>query len=90
MKEFEVAIIGGGISGCAAFYVLSEYSDVKSIALIDKCDGLAKVSSNAKANSQTIHDGSIETNYTAQKAAKVKLSAQKVRNYALNKFYKHS
>ncbi len=85
MKEFEVAIIGGGISGCAAFYVLSEYSDVKNIALIDKCDGLAKVSSNAKANSQTIHDGSIETNYTAQKAAKVKFSAQKVRNYALNK-----
>lgn len=84
-QEFEVAIIGGGVSGCATFYVLSEYSDVKNIAIIEKYGGLARVSSSAKANSQTIHDGSIETNYNAQKAAKVKLAAQKVRNYALSK-----
>lgn len=83
MEQVEVAIIGGGVSGAAAFYVLSKYSDVKSVALIEKCDKLASISSSAKANSQTIHDGSIETNYTAQKAAKVKISADKVMNYAL-------
>lgn len=85
MKEsFEVAIIGGGISGCASFYALSAYSDVKNIALLEKCDKLAQISSSQKANSQTIHDGSIETNYTAQKAAKVKLSADKLKNFALS------
>lgn len=84
-NEFDVIIIGGGISGCAAFYVLSEYSDIKSVAIVEKCDRLAKVSTDPKANSQTIHDGAIETNYTVEKAKKVKLSAYKVRNYALNK-----
>ncbi|GMB96320.1 FAD-dependent oxidoreductase [Helicobacter sp. NHP22-001] len=83
--EFDVAIIGGGVSGCAAFWVLSQYTDLKRIAIVDKREALAKVSSSAKANSQTIHDGSIETNYTAQKARKVKLSADKVRHYAFNK-----
>ncbi|PAF48707.1 malate:quinone oxidoreductase [Helicobacter sp. 12S02232-10] len=84
-NEFDVVIIGGGVSGCAAFYAMSEYSDIKKIAIVEKCDRLAKVSSSAKANSQTIHDGSIETNYTVEKAKKVKLSAYKVRHYALNK-----
>ncbi len=82
-KNFDVAIIGGGVSGCALFWTLSEYSDVKSIAVVEKCSDLAMVSSNKKANSQTIHDGSIETNYTAEKAKKVKLAAQKTVNYAL-------
>lgn len=84
-NEFDVVIIGGGVSGCAAFWTLSEYSDIKRVAIVEKCDQLAKVSSSPKANSQTIHDGSIETNYTVEKAKKVKLSAYKVRHYALNK-----
>lgn len=82
-KHFDVVIVGGGVSGCALFWTLSEYTDIQSVAVADKCPDLAMVSSNVKANSQTIHDGSIETNYTAQKAKKVKLAAQKVTNYAL-------
>jgi len=82
-KHFDVIIIGGGVSGCATFWTLSEYSDINSVAIIEKRADLAQVSSNVKANSQTIHDGSIETNYSAEKAKKVKLSAQKVLHYAL-------
>ena len=66
-KHFDVVIVGGGVSGCALFWTLSEYTDIQSVAVVDKCPDLAMVSSNVKANSQTIHDGSIETNYTAQK-----------------------
>lgn len=84
-NDFDVAIIGGGVSGAATFWTLSQYADIKKIALIEKCPKLAQVSSSAKGNSQTIHDGSIETNYTAQKAAKVKLAADKVAKYALKK-----
>lgn len=84
-NDFDVAIIGGGISGSAAFYTLSAYTDISRVVLIEKCDKLAQISSSSKANSQTIHDGSIETNYTAQKAKKVKVDADKVRYYALNK-----
>ena len=82
-KVFDLAIIGGGISGCAAFYVASAFSDIKKVVLLEKNKKLAQVSSSQKANSQTIHDGSIETNYTAQKAAKVKIAADKLTNYAL-------
>lgn len=82
-NNFDVVIIGAGVSGCALFWTLSEYTDIKSVAVVDKCPDIAMVSSNVRANSQTIHDGSIETNYTAQKAKKVKLAAQKVTNYAL-------
>lgn len=83
MNEFDVVIIGGGVSGCCTFYTLTEYSDIKKIAIIEKETKLAQISSSHKANSQTIHDGSIETNYSAEKARKVKLSAQKVRNFCL-------
>lgn len=83
MNEFDVVIIGGGVSGCCTFYTLTEYSNVKKIAIVEKEGHLAQISSNHKANSQTIHDGSIETNYTAEKARSVRLSAQKVRNFAL-------
>lgn len=83
--EFDAVIIGGGVSGCATFYTLSEYSSLKRVAIVEKCSKLAQISSSAKANSQTIHDGSIETNYTPEEAKKVRLSACKTRQYALNK-----
>ncbi|MBR7118210.1 MAG: FAD-dependent oxidoreductase [Helicobacteraceae bacterium] len=84
-NDFDVVIIGGGVSGCATFYTLNEYTDIGKIALLDKCDKLASISSSSKGNSQTIHDGSIETNYTSAKAAKVKIAADKVKHYALSK-----
>ncbi len=89
-NEFDVIIIGGGISGSALFYTLSKYSDVKRIALVEKCNDLAKISSSAKANSQTIHDGSIETNMSFEKASKIRFAANKVRNYALNQNLQNS
>ena len=84
-NDFDVAIIGGGVSGCATFYTLNEYTNINKIALLEKCDKLASISSSSKGNSQTIHDGSIETNYTSLKAAKVKIAADKVKHYALSK-----
>ena len=32
-RHYEVAVVGGGISGCALFYQLARYADVKSLAL---------------------------------------------------------
>lgn len=81
----DVVIIGGGVSGCAAFWTLSEYTDVGKVILVEKCDKLASISSSSRGNSQTIHDGSIETNYTSQKATKVKVAADKVKHYAFAK-----
>ena len=81
-RVFDVVIVGGGISGCALTYVLSKYSDVKSIAVLEKYGSLAPLNSNARSNSQTLHCGDIETNYSLAKASQVKRQANMLVHYA--------
>ncbi|MTI64089.1 FAD-dependent oxidoreductase [Methylophaga sp.] len=78
----DVAIIGGGVCGTALLYLLSEYTDIQHIALVEKYDDVAKVNSHGRNNSQTLHCGDIETNYTLEKAARVKAAAEMVVNFA--------
>lgn len=84
---YEVVIVGGGISGAALFYELSQYTDLTKIALLEKYGEVATLNSNATANSQTIHCGDIETNYTLEKAKKVKRTAKMVEKYCLQYGY---
>jgi len=77
----QVAIIGGGVCGTALLYLLSEYSDIDDIVLIEKYDAIATVNSHGRNNSQTLHCGDIETNYTIEKASTVKAAAEMVVNY---------
>jgi len=78
---YNVIIVGGGISGSALLYTLSKYTDIKSIGLFEKYDDIATLNSNAKSNSQTLHCGDIETNYTLEKAIKTNRTATMVENY---------
>lgn len=80
-EKYNVAIIGGGIVGAALLYVLSRYTNIPKIALIEKCGELAMVNSHHMNNSQTLHFGDIETNYTLEKAKKVKEAAEMVVAY---------
>jgi malate dehydrogenase (quinone) len=80
-KIHQVAIIGGGVCGTALLYMLAEYTDIDDVVLLEKYDGVAKVNSHGRNNSQTLHCGDIETNYTIEKARKVKRSAEMVVNY---------
>ncbi|MDR3346772.1 MAG: FAD-dependent oxidoreductase [Campylobacteraceae bacterium] len=88
-KHYDVVIVGGGISGSALFYTLASYSNIKSIALIEKYDGLARLSSSGRGNSQTIHTGDIETNYSLAKATQVKRTANMIRRYCLQHGYEN-
>ena len=81
---YDVVIIGGGISGTALLHLLSKYTDLKNLCLIEKYDDIATVNSHGKNNSQTLHCGDIETNYTLEKAIQVKASADMVVRYASN------
>lgn len=81
-NKHDVIIIGGGISGCALLYMLSRYTSLKDIALFEKYPVLASVNSHARNNSQTLHCGDIETNYTLEKACQVKQTAEMVVKYA--------
>ena len=77
----QVAIIGAGISGASLAFLLSRYSNIESISLFEKYDSVASLNSSAKANSQTLHLGDIETNYTLEKATKVSASSSMVANF---------
>ena len=80
---YEVAIIGAGVSGTALLYSLSNYTNINRIALIEKNPEVALVNSHRTSNSQTLHFGDIETNYTLEKAKKVNKAASLVKNYLL-------
>ena len=88
-NHYEVIVVGGGISGAALFYELAEYTDIKKIALLEKYECLAKLNSKGTSNSQTIHCGDIETNYTVEKAKKVKKTAKMVEKYCLQHGYEN-
>lgn len=79
--KHDILIVGGGVSGTALLYTLSKYTDVKNIGLIEKYSDLGLVNSASTMNSQTLHLGDIETNYTFEKAKGVKRSADMVMKY---------
>ncbi|MBD3611288.1 MAG: FAD-dependent oxidoreductase, partial [Hydrogenovibrio crunogenus] len=81
-RMFDVVIVGGGITGTALAYTLAKYTDIKSIAILEKYGSLAPLNSNARSNSQTLHCGDIETNYTLEKAISVKRTANMLVKYA--------
>jgi len=80
-RTADLVIVGGGISGAALLFAAARYSTIRRIVLIEKYPGLAQVNSAATHNSQTLHCGDIETNYTLAKAVKVKRAAMMVANY---------
>ncbi len=82
-KHYEVLIVGGGISGSALFYELAKYSTAKNICLLEKYDALATLNSKGTSNSQTIHVGDIETNYTLDKAKITKRTAKMIEKFCL-------
>ena len=82
-KHYDVLIVGGGISGAAIFYELAKYTNVKSLCLLEKYEALATLNSKGTSNSQTIHIGDIETNYTLEKAKITKRTAKMVEKFCL-------
>lgn len=80
-KKYDVIIIGGGASGAALLYTLARYTNLPRVALVEKYDSLGSVNSSAVNNSQTLHVGEIETNYTLDKVRQVQPAALMVKRY---------
>ena len=83
-KLFDTAIVGGGVAGTSLLFTLARYTDLKNIILFEKYDEVSQLNSNPKSNSQTLHVGDIESNYTFDKAKKVKRASSMVANYIQN------
>ncbi|WP_126662066.1 FAD-dependent oxidoreductase [Haloterrigena salifodinae] len=82
--KYDLVIVGGGISGASLLYTTAKFSDVDSIALIEKEREIAAINTNHTNNSQTLHFGDIETNYTLEKAEEVKEGAELLAGYLEN------
>ncbi|MCT0225062.1 FAD-dependent oxidoreductase [Synechococcus sp. CS-1328] len=78
----DVLIVGGGVCGTALLFELARYTDLHHVTLVERYGRLAQVNSRATNNSQTIHCGDIETNYTLEKAVRVKRTAEMIVHYA--------
>jgi malate dehydrogenase (quinone) len=83
-KLFDTAIIGGGIAGTSLLFTLARYTDLNNIILFEKYEEVSQLNSNPKSNSQTLHVGDIESNYTYEKAEKVKRASSMIANYIQN------
>lgn len=79
--QYDVLIVGGGISGGSLLYLLSAFTDIPNLGLMEKYDHLDPLNSNAHSNSQTLHQGDIETNYNLEKASKVKAAGDLTLKY---------
>ncbi len=80
-RQYDVIIVGGGITGASLLYTLSNYSDVKKVLLLEKYDKIGGLNTSSRNNAQTLHYGDIETNYTLEKAKSTKEAAMKVLRY---------
>ncbi len=77
----DVLIVGGGVCGTALLFELARYTDLKRLTLVERYEQLAQVNSKATSNSQTIHCGDIETNYSLDKALSVQRTASMIGRY---------
>ena len=88
-NQYDLLIIGCGVSGSALLYLASKYTDIQQIGVLEKYAAPARVNSLSSNNSQTLHCGDIETNYTLEKALKVQRAAHMLANYAVAKEDSH-
>jgi malate dehydrogenase (quinone) len=82
--KYDLVIVGGGISGASLLYTTAKFTDIDSIALVEKESEVAAINSHHTNNSQTLHFGDIETNYTLEKAEEVKEGAELLAGYLEN------
>lgn len=90
IPKYDVLIVGGGAVGTSLLYTLSYYTNIKKIGLIEKYTGLGLVNCNPVNNSHTLHCGDIETNYSYEKAEKVKRNAYMLMHYLEDEKIKNS
>ena len=81
MSDTDLVIVGGGISGASLLYTVAKFTDVDGVTLIEKEREIAAINSHRTNNSQTLHFGDIETNYTLEKAEEVKEGAELLAGY---------
>lgn len=84
-KTYDVIIIGAGVSGTAQAYAIANFTNINTFAVIEAEKEAGCINSNATQNSQTLHIGDIETNFTAEKAKLVRHKSYFTKTYVETK-----
>ena len=72
-RVYDIAIIGGGVTGTAQAYVFTHFvKGISNVLLLEKNENVALVNSNTDSNAQTLHGGDTETNFSLEKALKMR------------------
>ena len=72
-ESYDIGIIGGGVTGTAQAYIFSQFmKGVEKILFLEKNKDVALVNSNTASNAQTAHGGDTETNFSFEKALKMR------------------
>ncbi|HTM68685.1 MAG TPA: FAD-dependent oxidoreductase [Candidatus Binatia bacterium] len=79
--SYDAVIVGGGVTGTAALFTLSRYTNLRRLLMVERRHAVAQVNSNVVNNSQTLHSGEIETNYDLKSALKVRAGADLVAGF---------
>ncbi|MFW5965368.1 MAG: FAD-dependent oxidoreductase [Halodesulfurarchaeum sp.] len=80
-EEYDLIIVGGGISGASLLYAVSKFTDIEHVGLFEKDAEIGAINTYHTNNSQTLHFGDIETNYSLEKARSVKEGAETLAGY---------
>ena len=88
-RKVDLLIIGGGVSGTALYYGFCNNVKNASVLLVEKESKLAQINSKVTANSQTLHTGEIETNYSFEQALNLRQGAVALKEYCLGLQNRH-
>jgi len=86
IRAYDVVVIGAGVVGSATTFLLAEFTDVKSLAVVEKECGVAMVASDRRTNSQTRHPFGGELNYSLAKMRAIKRASDMIPRYVKSRY----
>src|SRR5437667_5304033 len=83
---YDVAIIGMGAVGTATGFLLTEFTNVKSLLFLEKENSAGQIASDRRTNSQTRHPFGGELNYTPAAVKAIKRYSDMIPSYANSEY----
>lgn len=79
--RFDIIAVGAGVTTMAFLWILTFFTNVRRVLVLEKESWVGMVNSNPRNNAQTSHDGGTETNYSLEHALEVQKAAVMLRRF---------
>lgn len=80
-ERYDVIAVGAGVTTMAFLWILTFFTNVRRVLVLEKELWVGMVNSNPRNNAQTSHDGGTETNYSLPHALDVQRAAIMLRHF---------